>query len=187
MVAGPRGASTGVNHGAWCTVGLRRPTLPRNHIVSMAHGNVVPQRSFRDPNELGQKRLPARRQSSRSSPSLFDLGLSGPEGDAATARAFAEGLLIRVAPDQDRRDARLLLTAVCLHLQSRSGPDATVSDLLECLDARSRGDVLAKLHDGPLSLTDYALEELGSLTEAQQSAAVELVSAAAQLALAVSS
>jgi len=91
--------------------------------------------------------------------------------------------LIRVAPDQDRRDARLLLTAVCLHLQSRSGPDATVSDLVECLGAGGYGAVLAKLHGAPLSLTDYAFEELGSLTEAQQSAAAELASAAAQLVL----
>lgn len=147
----------------------------------------MPQRSLRDPNQSGQKRPRSRRQSSRSGRSLFDLGLSGPEGDAATARAFAESLLRRVAPDQDRRDARLLLTAVCLHLQSRSGPDATVSDLVDCLGARGRGGVLAKLHEGPLSLTDYAVEELGSLTEAKQSAAVELVRAAAQLALAVSS
>ena len=187
MVAGPRGASTGVNHGAWCTVGPRRPALPRRHIVSMAHGNVVPQRSLRNPIQSGQKRLPSRRQSSRSSQSLFDLGLSGPEGDAATARAFAESLLIRVAPGQDRRDARLLLTVVCLHLQSRSGPDATVSDLVEWLGARDRRDVLAKLHGGPLSLTDYAVNELGSLTDPQQSSAIELASAAAQLALAVSS
>ena len=184
MVAGPSGASTCVNHGAWCTVRPRRPTLPRAHIVSMAHGNVVPQRSFRDPNESRQKRLPSRRQSSRSSQSLFDLGLSGPEGDAATARAFAESLLIRVAPGQDRRDARLLLTAVCLHLQGRNGPDATVSDLVEWLGARDRRDVLAKLHGGPLSLTDYAVNELGSLSEAQQSAAFELACTAAQLALA---
>ena len=176
-----------MNHGAWCTVDPRRPTLPRPHIVSMAHGNVVPQRSLRNPNQLGRIRLPSRRRSSRSSPTLFDIGLSGPDGDAATARAFAEGLLIRVAPDQDRRDARLLLTAVCLHLQSRNGPDATIVDLVEWLGARDRNDVLAKLDGGPLSLTDYAVIELGSLTDPQQSSAIELASAAAQLALAVSS
>ena len=175
-----------MGHGARSAQG--RPTLPRFHIVSMAHGDVVPQRSFRDSNANQDRRgLRSRRGSGRSSPSLFDLGLSGAEGDAATARTFAESLLIRVADGQDCRDARLLLTAVCLHLQSLSGPDATVSDLVEWLGARGCGEVLAKLHGGPLSLTDYAVSELCSLTEAQQSEAVDLACTAAQLALAVSS
>jgi hypothetical protein len=113
---------------------------------------------------------------------LFDLGLSGPEGDAASARAFAESLLIRVAPGQDRRDARLLLTVVCLHLQSRNGPDATLGDLVEWLGPGGCEDVLVKLRGEPLSLTDYVVNELGSLAGEQQSLAVEMALNAAQLA-----
>ena len=182
MVAGPRGTSTGVNHGAWCTVSLRRPTLPRHHIVSMVHGNVVPQRSLRDPNLSGRTRPRSPPQRDRSSLSLFDLGLTGPEGDAATARAFAERLLIPAAADQDRRDARLLLTVVCLHLQSRNGPDATLADLVEWLSADRRGEVFAMLREGPLSLTEYAVNELGSLAAERQSLAMEMALTAAQLA-----
>jgi hypothetical protein len=113
---------------------------------------------------------------------LFDLGLSGPEGDAACARAFAESLLICVTPGQDRRDARLLLTVVCLHLQSRNGPDATLADLVEWLGARGREEVFAKLRGEPLSLTEYAVIELGSLAPEQQGLAVEMALAAAKLA-----
>jgi hypothetical protein len=148
----------------------------------MVHGNVVPQRSFRDPNLSGRTRPRSSPQRGRSSPSLFDLGLSGPEGDAASARAFAESLLIRVAPGQDRRDARLLLTAVCLHLQSRNGPDATLGDLVEWLGPGGCEDVLVKLRGEPLSLTDYVVNELGSLAGEQQSLAVEMALNAAQLA-----
>jgi hypothetical protein len=167
-----------VNHGAWCTVGLRRPTLPRHHIVSMVHGNVVPQRSSQSPNPRG-------RTTQVATPSLFDLGLSGPEGDAAAARAFAEGLLICVAPGQDRRDARLLLTAACLHLQSWNGPDATLADLVEWLGVCDSGDVLARLRNQPPSLTEYAVSELGSLGAGEQSLALEMALSAANFAQAL--
>jgi hypothetical protein len=116
---------------------------------------------------------------------LFDLGLSGPEGDAACARAFAESLLIRAAPGQDRRDARLLLTVVCLHLQSRNGPDPTVADLMEWLGAGSTGEVLTTLRGEPLSLTEYAVSELGGLAADHQSLALEMALAAAKFAQAL--
>jgi hypothetical protein len=151
----------------------------------MVHGNVVPQRSLRDPNLSGRIRPRSSPKRGRSSPSLFDLGLSGPEGDAAAARAFAEGLLICVAPGQDRRDARLLLTAACLHLQSWNGPDATLADLVEWLGACDSGDVLARLRNQPPSLTEYAVSELGSLGAGQQSLALEMALSAAKFAQAL--
>jgi hypothetical protein len=169
VVAGPQGASTGVNHGVWCTVRPRRPTLPRFHIVSMACGSLVPQSSFRDPKRSGRIKPRSPPQWGRSSPTLFDLGLSGPEGDAATARVFAESLL----------------TAVCLHLQSRKGPDPTLADLVDWLDAGGYGEVFAKLRGEPLSLTEYAVSELGSLAAEQQSLAVEMAVCAAKLAQAL--
>jgi hypothetical protein len=144
----------------------------------MIDGNVVPQRSAQSPNPPG-------RTTEFASPSLFDLGLSGPEGDAAAARAFAEGLLICVAPGQDRRDARLLLTAACLHLQSWNGPDATLADLVEWLGACDRVDVLARLRNQPPSLTEYAVSELGSLAAGQQSLALEMALTAAKFAQAL--
>jgi hypothetical protein len=151
----------------------------------MACGSLVPQSSFRDPKRSGRIKPRSPPQWGRSSPTLFDLGLSGPEGDAATARVFAESLLIRVAPTQDRRDARLLLTAVCLHLQSRKGPDPTLADLVDWLDAGGYGEVFAKLRGEPLSLTEYAVSELGSLAAEQQSLAVEMAVCAAKLAQAL--
>jgi hypothetical protein len=158
-----------------------------HHVVSMVDENVVPQPSLRDPNLSGSTRSRSSPQRGRSSPSLFDLGLSGPEGDAAAARAFAESLLICVAPGQDRRDARLLLTAVCLHLQSRNGPDPTLVDLVDWLSAAGGGggDILAKLRGEPLSLSEYAVSELGSLAASQQSLALEMALSAAKFAQAL--
>jgi hypothetical protein len=141
----------------------------------MINGNVVPQCSPRSPNPSG-------RSTPVASTSLFDLGLSGPEGDAAAARAFAESLLIRVAPGQDRRDARLLLTAACLHLQSWNGPDATLADLVEWLGACDPGDVLARLRNQPPSLTEYAVDELGSFAADQQGLALEMALSAVKFA-----
>jgi hypothetical protein len=117
------------------------------------------------------------------SPSLFDLGLSGPEGDAVTARSFSEKLLIRVAAGQDRRDARLLLTAVCLHLQSGLGPDATLADLVACLGRCGRSGLLATLSGDPLSLSEYAVCELGSISAGQLNLAREMALSAVKLVI----
>ena len=49
------------------------------------------------------------------------LGLRVAGGDVVVARAFADRFLAPVAGLCDRRDARLLTTAICLHLDSGNG------------------------------------------------------------------
>jgi hypothetical protein len=51
------------------------------------------------------------------------------EGDVAAAHACACQLLAEVASTSDGRDARLLLTSVCIHLHTHGAPDLTPSDL----------------------------------------------------------
>jgi hypothetical protein len=114
-----------------------------------------------------------------SEASLVDLGLDCPEGDAVAARGFADRLLQPVAHGRDLRDARLLLTSVCLYLTSLEGPSATVGDLICWFEAgQSRW---GSLRDSPMQLLSFAYIELLNLGPASQSLALDLCLAAARL------
>lgn len=115
--------------------------------------------------------------------SLHDLGLVCPEGDVLSTRAFAERLLGPVANGRDARDARLLLTALCLHLLSIGGPSATVVELLTWLEAgRGRLEAFAMLGKSPMQLLVFAHAEWINLAPNARSLAVDLCLSAATLA-----
>lgn len=115
--------------------------------------------------------------------SLHDLGLVCPEGDVLSARTFAERLLRPVANGRETHDARLLLTALCLHLMSAGGPGATVFELLTWLEAgRSRLEAFATLGSSPMQLLVFAHAEWLSLAPNARSLAVDLCLSAAKLA-----
>ena len=105
---------------------------------------------------------------------------SAAEGDVAAAHACACQLLAGVGSKGAGRDARLLLTAICLRLHSHGGAPLTAKDLIRFLGGQSVKAILAALRDAPLSLTEYAVIELGALSPAQQSVAVSLALDAAE-------
>lgn len=105
---------------------------------------------------------------------------SAAEGDVAAAYACACQLLARAGSKGVGRDARLLLTAICLRLHSHGGAALTAEDLIRFLGGQSVREMLAALRDAPLSLTEYAVIELGALTPAQQSVAVSLALSAVE-------
>ena len=79
------------------------------------------------------------------------------EGDVAAAHACACQLLAGGRIDAlDGRDARLLLTSVCLHLHTHGAADLTASDLVSFLGGQGPEEILAILRDNPLSVTEYA-------------------------------
>ena len=102
------------------------------------------------------------------------------EGDVAAAHACACELLAGAASTSNRRDARLLLTSVCLHLHTHGAADLTASDLVRFLGGQCLEEIFAILRDNPLSMTEYAVIELGALSKPQQSAAVSLAIGAAE-------
>ena len=102
------------------------------------------------------------------------------EGDVAAAHACASQLLALAGSTQDGRDARLLLTSVCLHLHTHGAADLTASDLVDFLGGQQPEKILATLRDNPLSLTEYAVIELSALSTPQQSLAVSLAFSAAK-------
>ena len=110
---------------------------------------------------------------------LSDLA-NAAEGDVAAAHACACQLLAGAGSMSVGRDARLLLTSVCLHLHTHGAADLTASDLVRFLSGQGLEKIFAILQDNPLSLTEYAIIELGALSTAQQSSAVSLALAAAE-------
>ena len=102
------------------------------------------------------------------------------EGDVAAAYTCASQLLALTGSTRDRRDARLLLTSVCLHLHTHGSAELTASDLVDFLGAPGPEEILAILRHNPLSLTEYAVIELSALSTPQQSSAVSLALAAAK-------
>ena len=102
------------------------------------------------------------------------------EGDVAAAHACASQLLALAGSTRDGRDARLLLTSVCLHLHTHGAADLTASDLVDFLGGQKPEQILAILRDNPLSLTEYAVIELSALSTRQQSSAVSLALLAAE-------
>lgn len=163
MVAGLRGASTDVNLGAWCTVRRRRSTPPRRHSVSMVDGRVVPLRSFRDPNPPEPANGSAGDAPSAPLVPIDFLEFSlGAGGDVVAARSCAQTLL-RDLSEPPRRlvGARLIVTAVCLHLYPVVGPVPTLADLHAFLVSLARPEASAwsAMADSPLALVQYASAE----------------------------
>jgi hypothetical protein len=100
---------------------------------------------------------------------LLEAGL----GDVLAARDFAETALAQVAPAV-RRDARLLLTAACLYLQSCPWKAPTVDDLLELLVALSSGASSTEAFcRSPMQFVQFAGVELDALDPAMRLAALE--------------
>ena len=110
---------------------------------------------------------------------LSDLA-NAAEGDVAAAHACARQLLAGLGSTSDGRDARLLLTSVCLHLHTHGAANLTASDLVSFLGGQGPEEILAILRDNPLSLTEYAVIELGALPTPLQSSAVSSALAAAE-------
>jgi hypothetical protein len=113
---------------------------------------------------------------------LMELGLSCPEGDVLGHRAFADELLTAAVPISPTPHARLLLTALLLHLSSRNGPSPTCEDLASWLEAgRRQVGAFAPLAESSIQLLGYAHAELLSLGSDSRSVALEQCLSAAQL------
>jgi hypothetical protein len=108
---------------------------------------------------------------------LLQLGLVGPEGDVIAARTFADRLLGSVAGPQDRRDARILLTAVCLFLTTETGPAPTAADLVHTLETLE--DLADLVGGNPQQFLDYARAEWLGWAPAERRLALGLARSAA--------
>jgi|GEM_PF-6530272 len=92
-------------------------------------------------------------------PSLLPAG-----GDVVSARACAIRILSFVPLASDPCNARLVLTAITLHLGSQNGPEPTLADLLNALARLSRdvGPPVEFLRS-PMQFLHYAALEIGEL------------------------
>ena len=107
-------------------------------------------------------------------PELFLKLLSSDGGDVRAARACAQALLSDL-PDPLRRvgAARLLLTAVCLHLYPVAGPDPTLADLHAFLVSLARQEPSAwdAMTLSPLGFVQYVSDDFhGGLGQELQEA-----------------
>jgi hypothetical protein len=122
----------------------RRPALHRRHTVSMARGNKVPQGSFRDsvhpPRPLA--------------------------GDVIGARRVAVDLLQGPSPsDPGGAIQRLVLTAVCLHVDSQHSDGANLGPVVAYLHRiLTEAIVDPALVRSPMQFVRYAASELGAMT-----------------------
>jgi hypothetical protein len=97
-------------------------------------------------------------------PALSEFDICAAAGDVVAARALADRALSDVATFADRRDARLLLTAACLHLDSQNGPDPTWADLQHLLVRALRApDSLASFGASPMQFLRFTWAELSGL------------------------
>jgi len=89
-------------------------------------------------------------------------------GDVMAVRSFAETLLrSQDLRDPAFRDARLIMTAACLQLQSRAAPAPTVVDLLHVLASFESGlDAGSILGASPMQFVQYAAAEIDALNPA---------------------
>lgn len=96
-------------------------------------------------------------------------------GDVAAARACAACILAFVPLADDPCNARLVLTAVSLHLGSQNGPDPTLGGLLNSLASLSKQvGPPAEFLRSPMQFLQYAALEIGDLDPAARAAAIEL-------------
>jgi hypothetical protein len=103
-------------------------------------------------------------------PSLLPAG-----GDVASARACATRILSFIPLAPDPCNARLVLTAITLHLGSQNGPEPTLGDLLNSLASLSKqvGPPPEFLRS-PLQFLHYAALEIGDLDPAARADAFEV-------------
>ena len=85
-----------------------------------------------------------------------------PGDDVLAARACARSLLVGAqASAGDLSQARLLLTAACLHVHARIGPDPTIADLRRLLvSLRAGAGAREALTSSPIQFVRYAAAEL---------------------------
>ena len=98
-----------------------------------------------------------------------------PAGDVLTAHELATCLLGPLGAPAAARDARLLLTASVLHLQSRPGRPPAVRDLLELLVGFASGVCAAQVFAAsPMQFLQFAAAEIELLDAPDRLAALQL-------------
>lgn len=131
--------------------------------MSIADGSVVPQRSYRD-STASELDIGSAGEAPNARPAAIDLRQFslGAGGDVVAARACAQALLCDLQePPRRLVGARLILTAVCLHLYPVVGPDPSLADLHAFLVSLARSEAWAwiAMADSPLALVQYACAE----------------------------
>lgn len=103
-------------------------------------------------------------------------------GDVSAARDCA-AMILALSPNEDLPLARLVLSAVCLHLGSQDGPDPTLADVLKYLGGLSRQvGPPAEFLRSPMQFLHYAALELADLPAQVRADTFELSIAATRLA-----
>jgi hypothetical protein len=117
----------------------------------------MPNRTFEEPKPLAE---------------LISFGA----GDVLAVRAFAETLLrTQGLSDPAYRDARLIMTAACLQLQSRPAQPPTIADLLALLaNFESSVAFRAALGNSPMQFLQFAAAEIDALDPAVRRDALSL-------------
>jgi hypothetical protein len=96
-------------------------------------------------------------------------------GDVAGAYRFAASILMGALPPRDLFAARLVLTAVCLHLSSGNGPEPTLGDLLNSLvDLSKRPAPFPEFLKSGVQFLNYAALEIAALDAASRAEAFRL-------------
>jgi hypothetical protein len=108
-------------------------------------------------NSIANRMAVVKGNTNKAAGSLLSL-LSNGGGDVLAARDCAELLLGEPPGPQDFGAARLILTAVCLHIHPVAGPDPTLADLHAFLIALARpsAEVWAALSRSSMALVQYA-------------------------------
>jgi hypothetical protein len=104
---------------------------------------------------------------------VFDCAFEGiPSDDVLAARTCALTLLAGSdAPAGLLADARLVLTAACLHVHARVGPDPTLGELRELLlNLQAGAAAWAALTASPIQFVRYVAAELAEADGALASA-----------------
>jgi hypothetical protein len=117
----------------------------------------MPNRTFEEPKPLAE---------------LISFGA----GDVLAVRAFAETLLrTQDLSDPAYRDARLIMTAACLQLQSRAARAPTTADLRELLvNLETSADFRSILGASPMQFLQFAAAEIDALDPAVREDALSL-------------
>ena len=90
-----------------------------------------------------------------------------PCGDVSGAYRFAAWILKGVAPLGDLFAARLILTAVCVHLSSGNGPEPTLADLLNSLaNLSTQSPPFPEFLRSGVQFLNYAALEIAALESA---------------------
>jgi hypothetical protein len=114
---------------------------------------------------------------------LFQTLRSSPGGDVLAARACARQILLSVGGEPDLlREAQLLLTAACLHLQGQIGGRLSCEALLAILRRLGgQGGAAAGLTKSPLQFVRYVAAEVLDREPARLAATLDLAVRAVQM------